>query len=105
MRRQIADCKTDPSKLTVIRLRTVHQQHVMQRHLTRLEHDVNGSRFVDFDGDFLTAAQQIIRCKGIFMRKLLNMCVPGTTRMQPFALVLAVNATHAVAMSGDDSPQ
>ncbi len=34
-----------------------------------------------------------------------NLCVPGTTRIHPFAVVLGVNAIQAVVMSGDDSPQ
>src|SRR5262249_43199214 len=60
MRRQVADCKADSAAVGPVGMRAVYDLAVVQRHLAGPEHDVGGLAFVDLDGDFLAARQQVV---------------------------------------------
>ena len=51
-------------------LRTVKEQHVVQRHFTRLQFDVDDPGGIDFHGDLLAAREQVVLVKAVLMRHL-----------------------------------
>jgi hypothetical protein len=55
IRRDVTHSQTDARLSGLVRARAVDDADVMQRKLTRGQHEVDGARFVDLDGNFLSA--------------------------------------------------
>ena len=70
MRGDIADGVADAPVGGGVRPRAVHQQHVMQRHLARLERHVDTLAVGHVDGDLLAAGQQVVAGEGVAMLEL-----------------------------------
>ena len=60
MSRDIADGETDAAVIGAIRLRSVKQQHMVQRRLARLQLHIDGLGLVDIDRDLLATGKQVV---------------------------------------------
>jgi hypothetical protein len=69
--RQVANREADPAPRGWIGFAAMNQPHVVQRHLARLQHKIDGRGPVRIDCDLLAAAQQIIGREGVAMPHLL----------------------------------
>ena len=45
----------------------MHQQHMVERKLPRLQHNVDGLRIVDLDRDLLAPAEQVALVQGVLV--------------------------------------
>ena len=62
--RDIAHRKPDPRPRRTVRMRSVHDQYVMQRHLARSEDDVLRLAIVDMHRNFQSAGEHVVRAHG-----------------------------------------
>jgi hypothetical protein len=53
VRRQVPDRKTDATIVGMIGMGTVENLHVVQRHLARLQREIDGAFGIDIDGNLL----------------------------------------------------
>src|SRR5262245_14753878 len=65
--RDVADGEADAPVLRAVGRGAVEHAHVVQRHLARPQHDVDGPRLVDLHGDLLTPAQEVLGREGVAM--------------------------------------
>ena len=102
--RDIADGQADAPVVGPVGLRSMEQQHVMQRRLAGLQLDKDRLGLVHLDGDLLTPGQKIVLVEGVLVLDLLPW-VPATNFMQPETLLAGDIAIQAVATSDELSPQ
>src|SRR3954469_7350272 len=80
---KVADCKPDPAVPSAVGLRAVDQADVMQRHLPRLQHDINGFALIDLNADLLAAAEHVVGGEGVAMRQLIPEMAAGHDAQTP----------------------
>ena len=104
--RDVADREADAPVVRRVGIGAVDQPHVVQRHLAGARVPASPPRArrprpsISWPRDSRLSAAKVSRC-GTWS----SLCVPGITRIAPFAAVLSVNATQAVTTSGGSRPQ
>ena len=102
---KIADRKSDATLTGWVGFGPMHEAHVVQGHLTRLQNQGLCITFVHLDRNLLAAAQEVVVTERVVVRELFLLWVPGMTRIAPFASTLSEIATQAVTISAGSKPQ